>query len=208
MSSTWGKSTFILKLLCEHDEMHLADHPGYPIQDPREFLRKAGPIISFAVTVLLQAVVGGANFGMKPIGGPTLSTPIFIPLSLQGLGERPTEYLERLNEILDSIYLSEELKNKDSKLGKRATFDGPTSKLVEDGKKHSNVSARLMNAKGAALRELAVFLEKFDKAKSYGNLNKIVLPGGRVRWMCDHHASLYHTDDEQYDKFVQIPLDE
>jgi len=93
--TTIGKGSYRLHLLCEDDECpHLSDHPGYLIEDPTPFFRKAGPIISFTCKLLGQIASTVAGVGKIPVSVITY---------LDSMATRPTEYFTTISKVLDEL---------------------------------------------------------------------------------------------------------
>ena len=91
--STWGKNTFSLHFLCEHDQVHFTEHSGYGIADPGSLLRAAGPVIG-----MVAKVVAGTTMAFTGSVPPSWFTDV-----MDRLGNRPTAYLEKLCDTLDQV---------------------------------------------------------------------------------------------------------
>jgi hypothetical protein len=90
-------NTFKLHLLCEHDGVHMTDHPGYPIADPKPFVRKAAPIVS-----ALCKILNAASAAASPTPGGA-GIPEVVIEKLEAMSIRPTEYLEFLSKTVDEV---------------------------------------------------------------------------------------------------------
>ena len=95
-TSTWGKHTFKLHLLCEHEKFHFCEHEGYTINDPKPFLRTAGRAISWT----LQLLVMGSSLTFSYQA--TAATSVALQ-NISNLGERPTKYFKRMTNILERL---------------------------------------------------------------------------------------------------------
>ncbi|KAI9339434.1 kinase-like domain-containing protein [Zopfochytrium polystomum] len=163
----WGSNLFRLHFLCEaKGNVHFTIDPGYPLSDPRKFVRNLGPYLraGFQIASLvggagLSAIMGGGRGGGGAAGSPA-SNPF------QTLGIRPTEYFTRMTQLIDDVT--------------------DQSKVQASGGRERPFAARI-DARMA--RELEEFMKIVDPGRRCGGLQRCVDRDGSIVWLCEEHAN-------------------
>ncbi|KAJ3115197.1 hypothetical protein HDU96_001043 [Phlyctochytrium bullatum] len=211
----WGSDLFRLHLLCEwpggdpQDDArfygqdskgyvgpHLTTDPGYAVADPREFARACGPVLQAGMAIAAAAAGagalvmgrmggGGGGGGINGRGGPFAS-----------FGVRPTEYFDKLTDILEQV------KKEAAERRKQQGGRGRGGSADDD----DPVMGRRLE--GQALRELFEFLKANDQGRRLGGLQKCVDKDGSVLWLCEHHAHIVRRRFDVTNKRSQLQEDE
>ncbi|XP_066913814.1 uncharacterized protein [Clytia hemisphaerica] len=163
-TSSWGKETFRLHLLCEGSEggsvgdIHfLQDHKGYLIEQPTEFLKKVLPVLTIGMKVLSTAAkIAGTAIGA---GGLVPSGDVLKTLGI--VSQKSGDIAALLQKVQESI---------------------------KECNHHDVENPEIQVSTGAALRSLEVFLNENDELRHFGGLQSVAGPDGRWAWVCDQHA--------------------
>ncbi|CAF1574142.1 unnamed protein product, partial [Didymodactylos carnosus] len=154
-------STYRLFFLCEcnKDEMHLAYHEGYIINQPREFFIKYGPYVKNMIYAF-KAFGTVAGFILPNFA---FAQQIPIPNILKD-GKFWKDFADKMNTV-DNVVNNVMAKTTNITLN-------PTSCQAYEG---------------ADLRQLEKFLKKTDDGQTLGNLYRTTTDEGHVRWVCIKH---------------------
>jgi hypothetical protein len=175
----WFTESYNLYLLCEHEDcVHFTEHAGYELTEPKDFVRKAAPILSLTLKIV-DAALGVTMGDMVSIPPAvfdflksTEESPVcnLIPRRKEGAGTN-----ERALETADFF----------------RQINGQLSPVVQqemDAHQGSDMSKLV----GAALRELQVMLKEMDPKSNWGGLQAVSTSDGQIRYVCPKHANHYH----------------
>ncbi|KAG0055323.1 hypothetical protein BGZ83_008962 [Gryganskiella cystojenkinii] len=167
------------------DKIHLANHPGYDIEEPTEFFEKYGR----HVLTIMRAIQMGAQVA-------SFLVPHFASSGLAHELKEVEKGLEWLQAGVD-FYTKENI----------GTMVDNTIHYIEDLQERQPVdrgqeghATAIYDAKlieGAELRQLTRFLSEVDTDKRYGNLYRKVFKGGHVRWVCRLHFKQGYREEGQ-----------
>ncbi|KAG0352228.1 hypothetical protein BGZ54_002896, partial [Gamsiella multidivaricata] len=146
-----------------HD-IHFAKHEGYDLARPTEFFEKYGPY----VVAMLQLIKLG-----------------FIVLSIAAPALAHLDASDQVEQIQKAIEEGGE--------GMR-TLLGNTINSIQrlTGDTYDEIATvadleKLEPLKGHELRQLESYLKDHDQKRALGNLTRIVVAGGHVKWVCSDH---------------------
>jgi len=146
----------------------------YPLQEPKKFFKKAGPILS----ICCKAFNLLASFSPLKIPG----IPDQIADWLGQLGDSPTEYFDVIRSLVDEAI--NHIDNNNNNAGR--------SNLINSS---SNNNTTGQMATDQMYREFQQLLDTLDSIKRYGGLNKRVvkLQSGKENylWLCREHIEEY-----------------
>ncbi|KAF9953279.1 hypothetical protein BGZ72_005523 [Mortierella alpina] len=157
------------------DHVHLTLHEGYELLRPDEFLSKFGQYALGILQFMRESKSIGSN--LANLGG-SLTTAAEKKLHQDAL---MVEKIIKAGPAVDKVanYLQTRLDTK-------------------------NTSGSFDKLDGADLRRLGTFLHKKDHERVFGNLWRVVTPGGRVKWVCKHHFDEAQRQVRQ--KLMQLVL--
>ncbi|KAG0040026.1 hypothetical protein BGZ82_005676 [Podila clonocystis] len=166
--------------------IHLAKHEGYDLERPTEFFRKYGTYI----LTMMEMV----RFGIATAG-------IVVPVLDQ------SRLLDGMDEISKTLALTKE------------AFGSLVNDAINYVQSHTELEG-FMNAEkegefqmtggealeGADLRLLASFLGSKDKARTLGNLYRVITKEGHVKWVClNHYRENYKSSaSAQLEELVKV----
>jgi len=159
-----------LYLVCECEWLPHCMEQSYPIEEPRKFFKKAGPILG----VCFKAFNVLAS--LSPIHVP--GVPKEVTDWLSSSGNSPTEYFDLMKELVDYA------------IHKKA----PREKIAS---KELQTEIRTQAARDQLYREFSVFLDKLDPGKKRSSLSRraVKLRSGKENflWLCDQHIAEYSS---------------
>ncbi|KAF9359992.1 hypothetical protein BGX34_008020 [Mortierella sp. NVP85] len=196
-SSSWNpvnlfSNKFRLHFLCECGEhtkptdgkiphhIHLANHEGYDIINPKKFLQKYG----FHVLTILRML----KFGISEAGIVVPAVSLLVPddathEATPGLRMSNSNIESGMDQILHCIeHVS-------------------ANEGVVNG--HSNQTENSMALENSDLQQLETFLKREYSCKTLGNLFRTVTTEGHVKWVCGDHFRENH-DQEVSKAFRQV----
>ncbi|CAF4419774.1 unnamed protein product, partial [Didymodactylos carnosus] len=170
-------STYRLFFLCEcnKDEMHLAYHEGYIINQPREFFIKYGPYVKNMIYAF-KAFGTVAGFILPNFA---FAQQVAIPNILKD-GAFWNDFADKMNTV-DNVVNNVMAKPTD------ITMNPTCSQTYE----------------GADLRQLEKFLEKTDDCRTLGNLHRTTTDEGHVRWVCIKHFNETYSKTRM-EEFIRL----
>ncbi|MEK6257634.1 MAG: leucine-rich repeat domain-containing protein [Planctomycetota bacterium] len=161
---------------CEHPD---GPHPGSPIGSddppdyllkvPQDWLVKASPYISWAVTLLKAFTPLAGNVAGQIAGGMDIKDA--VALMKDSASALPSGKLD---------------------LGEGRAFE------VERGEMFGDAYARHLRPELAALRHIHDLLEEqIPKPKRWGKLNAVLTKSGDILWLCPQHAAIQSPPPQQ-----------
>ncbi|KAF9131523.1 hypothetical protein BGW39_001699 [Mortierella sp. 14UC] len=160
------------------NSIHLAKHGGYELTRPTEFFDQYGPYVlgmlrilkhCLAVAAVISPVVALADSGVKDV--------------MDGVKSVSESTMAAVDMSID--YLEKKLDDNDAGDDAAEDSDGEV-----EGRE--NMFNNLAALEGADLRRLDTFLRNNDIDKVLGNLYRITLATGEVKWVClDHYRQIY-----------------
>ncbi|KAG0343646.1 hypothetical protein BG005_002281 [Podila minutissima] len=188
---------FRLYFLCECGEhtrsagstiphhIHLAKHGGYDLERPTEFFRKYGTYI----LTMMEMV----RFGIATAG-------IVVPVL-----EQP-RLLDGMDDISKSLAVPKEafgslVNDAINYVQSHTESEG----FVNEEEGEFKMTGREA-LEGADLRQLASFLGSKDKARTLGNLYRVITKEGHVKWVClNHYRENYKSSaSAQLEELVKV----
>lgn len=157
--------------------IHLANHEGYEFSRPTEFFDCYGAYVlgmlrilkhCLAVTAVAAPAVALAESGLKDIMD-----------GVKAVSERTIMAVDMSIDFLEH------------KLDEYTAADGiaATNTMAQE-----DIFSGLAALEGADLRRLDSFLRKKDAEKILGNLYRVTLETGHVKWVCLHHYRLVYSE--------------
>ncbi|KAG0020314.1 hypothetical protein BGZ82_011636 [Podila clonocystis] len=158
---------------------HLANHEGYEISRPSDFLDRYGPYVLGMLQVLRACLTAAAL--VSPAVG-------HLPL-MDGMEKVESNIRSSVEDTVKAVEFSISfLENKLTNDLDANTTGTPQSSSSLD----SNSFRDLKALEGSDLRRLSSFLRNKDEDKVLGNLYRITTPEGHVKWVClEHYRSSY-----------------
>ncbi|KAF9545704.1 hypothetical protein EC957_010567 [Mortierella hygrophila] len=152
--------------------VHLAKHEGYELSRPKEFFDRYGPYILGTLRILKHCLA------VAKVAAPA------IALVESGVKDAMDGVTSISESMITAVDISIDFLEK--KLGENVTGDG-ISKTMAGSQEEEDMFSGLTALEGADLRRLDSFLRKKDADKILGNLYRITLETGHVKWVCLHH---------------------
>ncbi|KAG0294594.1 hypothetical protein BGZ96_000867 [Linnemannia gamsii] len=144
--------------------MHFAHHEGYEIRTPKAFIQKYGRhMIKLLGAIQTLATIGGA-FAPAILNASKL--PADIQKALKSTDDNCLPRIKNIAEHLENVLSSTD-----------ETFDSSHCQVLD----------------GPGLRAMESFLIKKDGNRTLGNLNRILTPDYKIKWVCDQHLQV-NTD--------------
>lgn len=180
-----GYQKFYLYPLCEHPDCpHFTDDPGYLINEPTEFPKKAGPIISMCCSFLsvglnlLKGDVGGMVKHAGAVGVKMLDVAQQMRNSVGNVVSPQVRDMLKYGESNDNnfLYYSSYF----------SSLRNVLDQLKGNKAEYMNES-EVREVSDPAFRELQSFLEKNDTERRLGGLTQTPISDGRVLWLCSKH---------------------
>lgn len=164
---------------------HLANHEGYEISRPSDFLDRYGPYVLGMLQVLRTCLTAAA-----------LVSPAVAHLPLvDGLDKVASNICNSVEDTVKAVEFS--ICFLETKLATDLdsnTTGGPqsSSSSLSSCSLDSNSFRDLKALEGSDLRRLGSFLRNKDEDKVLGNLYRITTPEGHVKWVClEHYRASY-----------------
>ncbi|KAG9072919.1 hypothetical protein KI688_000700 [Linnemannia hyalina] len=152
--------------------VHLAKHEGYELSRPKEFFDRYGPYVLGMLRMLKHCLA------VATVAAPAIA---LVESGVKDVMDGVKSISERTIMAVDmSINFLEQ------KLDENVTGDG-ISKTMAASQEEEDMFSGLTALEGADLRRLDSFLRKKDADKILGNLYRITLETGHVKWVCLHH---------------------
>ncbi|KAF9545709.1 hypothetical protein EC957_010572 [Mortierella hygrophila] len=152
--------------------VHLANHEGYELYRPKEFFDRYGPYVLGMLRILKHCLA------VAKVAAPAIA---LVESGVKDVMDGVTSISESMITAVDiSIDFLEK------KLDENATGDG-ISKTMALSQEEEDMFSGLTALEGADLRRLDSFMKKKDADKILGNLCRITLETGHVKWVCLHH---------------------
>ncbi|KAG0066349.1 hypothetical protein BGZ90_001445, partial [Linnemannia elongata] len=157
--------------------IHLANHEGYELSRPTEFFDRYGAYVlvmlrilkhCLAVAAVAAPAVALVEGGLKDI--------------MDGAKSISGSTIEAVNVSIDFL---------EQILDENAAADGVAATNVMA---QEDMFSGLAALEGADLRRLDSFLRKKDAEKILGNLYRITLETGHVKWVCLHHYRQVYSE--------------
>ncbi|KAG0090641.1 hypothetical protein BGZ92_002544 [Podila epicladia] len=166
--------------------IHLAKHGGYDLERPTEFFRKYGTYI----LTMMEMV----RFGIATAG-------IVVPVLEQ------SRLLDGMEDISKSLAVPKEafgslVNDAINYVQSHTESEGFVNEKEEGEFKMTGREA----LEGADLRQLAGFLGSKDKARTLGNLYRVITREGHVKWVClNHYRENYKSSaSAQLEELVKV----
>lgn len=151
--------------------IHLAKHEGYELSRPTEFFDQYGPYVLGMLRILKHclavASVAAPAFALAESG---------LKDVIDGVKSISERTIEAVNVSIDFL---------EHKLDVNAAAEGAAA--TKDMAQEEDMFSGLAALEGADLRRLDSFLRKKDADKILGNLYRITLETGHVKWVCLYH---------------------
>ncbi|KAG0024131.1 hypothetical protein BGZ81_007823 [Podila clonocystis] len=164
----------------EIDQVHLANHPGYDIDRPTEFLNKYGPYV-LAVMRAVQLGARIASMIVPHLANSTLAHELKVAeLGLKTLQEGVDFYTkENIGMMVDKtvLYLEDLNKYHDEQEVEGDARSSMSQSILDDAKA----------IEGVELKQFANFLSVADNGHMLGNLYRSVTKEGHAKWVCRTH---------------------
>ncbi|KAF9334630.1 hypothetical protein BG006_001813 [Podila minutissima] len=166
---------------------HLANHEGYEISRPSDFLDRYGPYVLEMLQVL-RACLAAAALVSPAVG--------HLPV-MDGLDKVASNIRSSVEDTVKAVefsimFLENKLTND---LGSNTTTTTTTTGTPQSSffsSLDSNSFQDLKALEGSDLRRLGSFVPNKDEDKVLGNLYRITTPEGHVKWVClEHYRSSY-----------------
>ncbi|KAG9072909.1 hypothetical protein KI688_000690 [Linnemannia hyalina] len=154
--------------------VHLAKHEGYEISRSKEFFDRYGPYVLGMLRMLKHCLA------VAKVAAPAIA---LVESGVKDVMDGVTSISETTIMAVDmSIDFLEQ------KLDENATGDGISKTMAgSQEEEEEDMFSGLTALEGADLRRLDSFLRKKDADKILGNLYRITLETGHVKWVCLHH---------------------
>ncbi|KAF9321652.1 hypothetical protein BG003_000535 [Podila horticola] len=188
---------FRLYFLCECGEhtrsassttphhIHLAKHEGYDLERPTEFFRKYG---TYILTVMEMVRFGIATAGI-------------VVLILE-----QSRLLDGMDEISKTLAVTKEAFGSlvDDAINYVQSHTESEGIVNEEEGEFKMTGKEALE--GADLRQLASFLGSKDKARTLGNLYRVITKEGHVKWVClNHYRENYKSSaSAQLEELVKV----
>ncbi|KAF9351251.1 hypothetical protein BGX26_010707 [Mortierella sp. AD094] len=180
-STTWDPRTMFSTNKIPHN-LHLANHEGYIVNKPTEFLKKYGPFLMVILEMIKAGtIIAGhivpvvANLNVTGALDSAQSTIDSISSKVFEGAKYSLAYLEETRTLIE--------KSDDVSVDGNATLSQQDLANYLDG-----VEA----LEGVDLRELGSYLAVNSSDNLLGNLFRMTTKEGHVKWVCrDHHRAGY-----------------
>ncbi|KAG0045289.1 hypothetical protein BGZ90_008490 [Linnemannia elongata] len=167
--------------------LHLAKHEGYLIREPTKFFKKYGPFL----LLMLELIKFGTSVAGYVV--PTLASLKVVELA-DNVQQSVESVTVKINYSLECI---------DSQLAKvQASSPGdfantePRTEMTKQSL--ANYLSDVEGPEGVELRQLGSFLKTSEEENLLGNLYRMTILDGHVKWVCrDHYRASYQEKDVQ-----------
>ncbi|KAG0293779.1 hypothetical protein BGZ96_002297 [Linnemannia gamsii] len=160
------------------ERIHLADHEGYEINQPKKFFKQYGPYVLNVLRVLKLCV-----YAASVIAPPAVHLATEMDKWARVAEAATKNTLDAVDVSIDYVATI---------LSQQALL--ASADIRGTGDQDAYVSANSLKAlEGADLRQLETFLGNKDKDNILGKLYRITTHKGHVKWVCKKHYGYWHN---------------
>ncbi|KAF8985225.1 hypothetical protein BGZ52_011248 [Haplosporangium bisporale] len=165
-----------------HNNTHLANHEGYEISRPSDFMDRYGPYVLGMLQVLRTCLTAAA------LVSPAVA---HLPL-MDGLDKVASNVCRSVEDTVKAVEFS--ICFLETKLA--TDLDSNSTGGPQSSSSFASLDSTsfrdLKALEGSDLRRLGSFLRNKDEDKVLGNLYRITTPEGHVKWVClEHYRASY-----------------
>ncbi|KAF9582981.1 hypothetical protein BGW38_010485 [Lunasporangiospora selenospora] len=167
-SHTMGELTTV------HHKIHIANHEGYDVEQPAEFLKNYAPHL-LVVLEMIKYGITTAETVAPALAMANISEQLkFASKNIQNFQEGLKDFVDDVISIFQSNM-------------KSANYSGSANGQSED----SSV------LEGADLERLKSYLSNSDTHQTLGNLYRMITNEGHVKWVCQNHYRVIYGSESR-----------